>query len=80
MGCQHLEELHELWLLGALSEPSSRDLREHLARGCPQCLGRIREAAEMVYLLGVGAKPARPNARVKTDLLNQISRKQTPHG
>jgi len=80
MGCQHLEELHELWLLGALSEQNSRDLREHLARECPHCLARVREATEMVYLLGLGAKPARPHPRVKTELLIKISHKTTPHG
>jgi hypothetical protein len=80
MGCQHLDELHELWLLGALSEQSSRDLREHLARGCPHCLARVREAAETVYLLGLGSKPARPHPRVKAELLNKISHKRAPHG
>jgi hypothetical protein len=79
MGCQHLEELYELWLLGALSEQSSTDLRAHLARGCPHCLTRVREAAETVYLLGLAPKPARPHPRVKAELLRQISRKTAPH-
>jgi hypothetical protein len=74
MGCQHLEDVYELWLLGALSEQSSLDLRDHLARGCPHCLARIREAAETIYLLGRSPKPARPRPRVKTELLRQISR------
>jgi hypothetical protein len=77
MGCQHLEELHELWLLGALSEQSSVDLRDHLARGCVHCLVRVREATETVYILGLAAKPARPRPRVKAELLRQISRKTT---
>ena len=80
MGCQHLEELHELWLLDALAEHSSRDLREHLERGCPHCLGRVREAVETVYLLGLGPKPVRPHSRVKAELLNRISLKTAPHG
>jgi hypothetical protein len=78
MVCQHLEELYELWLLGAISEQSSRDLREHLARGCPHCLARVREATEMVYILGLAAKPVRPRPRVKSELLRQISRKTAP--
>jgi hypothetical protein len=79
MGCQHLEELYELWLLGALSEHGSLDLRDHMARGCPHCLARIREAAEIVYLLGLASKPARPRPRVKSELLRQISHKAAPH-
>jgi hypothetical protein len=79
MGCQHLEELYELWLLGAISGPSSVDLREHLARGCPHCLGRVREATETVYVLGLASKPDRPHPRVKSELLREISRKTSPH-
>ncbi len=79
MGCQHLEELYELWLLGALSGQGSVDLRDHLARGCPHCLARVREAAETIYLLGRSPKPARPHPRVKTELLRQISRQAAPN-
>jgi len=75
MGCQHLEELYELWLLGAIPEQGSVDLREHLERDCPHCLARIRDAAQTVYLLGLAAKPARPRPRVKAELLRRISRK-----
>jgi hypothetical protein len=78
MGCQHLEEIYELWLLGAISEQGSVDLREHLARACPNCLGRIREAMETVYLLASASKPARPHPRVKSEFLRQIARRATP--
>jgi hypothetical protein len=78
MGCQHLEQIYELWLLGALSEQGSLDLPEHLGRGCPHCLARVREAAETVYLLSRASKPARPHPRVKTELLRQISRQAAP--
>ena len=80
MGCQHLDELHELWLLGALTEQASRELSEHLARGCPHCLTRIRDATGMVYLLALGAKPARPHPRVKSELLRKISHKMSTRG
>ncbi len=79
MGCQPLEELYELWLLGAISEQSSLDLHEHLARGCPHCLTRVREATESVYLLGLASKPTRPHPRVKVELLRQLSRKAAPN-
>ncbi len=75
MGCRHLEEVYELFLLGALSEQGSLDLRDHLARGCPRCLVRIREATESVYLLSLISKPARPNRRVKAELLRRLHKK-----
>jgi len=79
MGCQHLEELYELWWLGAISDQGSLELHEHLARGCPHCLARVRDAAETVYLLGLAAKPAHPHPRVKSELLRQIARKVAPN-
>ncbi|MGA2985281.1 MAG: hypothetical protein ABSG32_15830 [Terriglobia bacterium] len=79
MGCQHLEEVYELWWLGALSEQGCLDLREHLARGCQHCLARVRDAAGTVYMLGLAPKPVRPRPRVKAELLRQISRKAAPN-
>ena len=78
MDCQHLDELYELFLLGALPEQGSLDLRNHLRRGCPRCLAGVREAAETVYLLALAPKPARPRPRVKSELLRQISLRATP--
>jgi hypothetical protein len=78
MGCQHLEEVYELWLLGALANQSSAELRDHLARGCPHCLARLREAAETVYLLGLACEAASPHPRVKSEILRQVSRKAPP--
>lgn len=80
MGCQHLDELHELWLLGALAEPASRELGDHLARGCPHCRKQVQEATGFVYLLALGAKPARPHPRVKAELLSKISQKTSVRG
>ena len=75
MGCQHLEELFELWLMGALSEQGSREILEHLRGGCADCLTRVRDAAETIYILGLSSKPVRPHPRVKAELLRSISRK-----
>ena len=78
MGCQHLEELYELWLMGALSEQGSQEILEHLRGGCADCLVRVRDAAETVYILGLSSKPVRPHPRVKAELLRLISRKAAP--
>ena len=78
MGCQHLEEVYELWWLNALAEQSSCELQEHLARGCPHCLERLREAAETVYVLGLSSKPVRPHPRVKAELIRKITPQVSP--
>ena len=73
MGCQYLEELYELFMLGALSEEASVELHNHLARGCEHCRARLREAAGMVYLLCLGSKSVRPSPKLKSQILRHLS-------
>ena len=76
MGCQHLEELYELYLLGALDPEDAARVDEHVARKCPGCCQGLREAALAVYLLCQTAVPARVPARtgsqLKADLLRRL--------
>lgn len=69
MGCQHLEELPELYLLGALSEAAGTELAEHLARGCPHCQERLREAALVTYVLSLNTRPVRPSPKLRARVL-----------
>ena len=75
MDCKHLEDLYELFLLGALSEENALEMREHLTRGCARCVGRAKEAARTVYLLSLTTKPVSPAPKTKDDLLLQLRRK-----
>ncbi|MGO9274857.1 MAG: hypothetical protein ACLQOO_32285 [Terriglobia bacterium] len=76
MGCQHLEELYELYLLGALDPEDTERVSEHVRRQCPSCCQGLREAALTVYLLCQTTSPARASARVdsqqKADLLRRL--------
>ena len=74
MDCRHLENIYELFLLGALSEEDSLQLREHLTRGCEPCRERVKEAARTVYLLSLSAKPVSPGPKAKADLLRQLKK------
>jgi hypothetical protein len=64
-----------LFLLGALSNEDSLQLREHLAEGCEHCLERVKEAARTVYLLSLTVKPATPGPKAKADLLRLLKNK-----
>jgi hypothetical protein len=75
MGCQHLDHLYELFLLGSLSDEEGADLRKHLERHCEHCLARIREAVQTIYLIGLTVKPARLDPKLKTRLLQRLRRK-----
>jgi predicted anti-sigma-YlaC factor YlaD len=64
-----------LFLLGALSEEDSLQLREHLSRGCEACRARLKEAARTVYLLSLFAKPVAPGPKAKAELLRFVKNK-----
>jgi len=74
MGCQYLEDLFELYLLGTLCHEDLATVEEHLARGCPQCVEQLREAALTVYLLAQPARAARPDPKHKSKLLRRLSK------
>jgi predicted anti-sigma-YlaC factor YlaD len=75
MGCQYLEDLFELYLLGTLCREDLAAVDEHLARGCPNCLEQLREAALTVYVLAQPARAARLDPKHKSQLLRRL-RKQ----
>ena len=75
MGCEHLDEYYELYLLGAEADGACLDINEHVERECPYCLEHVREAAESVYLLTMTARPARPNPKLKAQLIKRLRKK-----
>jgi len=79
MGCQHLEELYELYLLGALDPEDADRVGEHVRTQCPSCYEGLREAALAVYLLCQTTPPARSSARAdsqqRADLLRRLRSK-----
>jgi len=74
MGCQYLEDLFELYLLGAACPEDSAAVFEHLARGCPNCLECLREATLTLYLLGQPSRPARLDPKRKSQLLRRLGK------
>jgi predicted anti-sigma-YlaC factor YlaD len=75
MGCQHLEDLFELYLLGTASPEDSAAVDEHLQRGCPNCFEGMREAALTVYLLSQPAHATRLDPKRKSHLLRRLREK-----
>ncbi len=73
MGCQHLEDEYELYLLAALPAGAGGDLELHLSAQCPNCLQGLREAAESVYWLIESAEPVKPRPAVKSRLAARLT-------
>jgi hypothetical protein len=72
MGCQYLEDLHELYLLRTLAAEDAAAVAEHLARGCPACFDNLRDATLTVYLLSQTVRPARLDPKRKPHLLRRL--------
>lgn len=72
MGCQYLDQIYELFLLGALSAEEDATVQEHVERGCPYCLEQLREAALTVYFLTRTGCPERPHPKQKSALLHRL--------
>lgn len=75
MGCQHLDDHYELFLLGMATDPAGDDIREHLENECAYCVEHLREAALSVYLLCLTLKPIRPDPKVKAQVLKRLRKK-----
>ncbi len=75
MGCQSLENLYALFLLESLATEDATEISEHLERRCPNCLERVRDAAQTVYLLTFSIKAARPDPKMKAQLLQRLRKK-----
>ncbi len=75
MGCQPLENLYALFLLESLAPEDTTEISEHLERRCPQCLERVRDAAQTVYLLSLSTKAARPDPKMRAQLLQRLRKK-----
>jgi hypothetical protein len=75
MVCQYLEDLFELYLLGATSPDDAAAVLSHLQSGCARCLQQLREAGLTVYLLSLPAKPARLDPKQKLRLLHHLRKK-----
>ncbi len=79
MGCQSLDDIYELYLLGVLSAEESAEVSAHVRRGCPYCLDRLRESAQVVSLVALNTLPAPPSARHKAALLERVKRPKGAH-
>jgi hypothetical protein len=75
MGCEHLDEHYELYLLGAVADGACLDICEHVDRECAYCLDHLREAAHSIYLLTLTTRPARLNPKLKSQLMKRLRKK-----
>ena len=72
MGCEHLDEFYELFLLSTISDGACADIRVHIEGDCAYCLEHLREAALSVYLLTLSTRTVRPDPKQKSQLMKRL--------
>ena len=72
MDCRHLEDLYELFVLGALPSEEDELVRDHLKRGCPTCQSGIHRSAVTIYAFLETCRPIRSTPRQKAHLLQRL--------
>lgn len=74
MGCQHLDDIYELYLLGSVAAEESAEISGHVERNCLYCVDRLREALQVVYLLGLNSGAVPPSPKRKAELLRRVKK------
>lgn len=75
MNCNDVEEVRDLYVLGALSAEEADGVEEHLAT-CRECSQRVAQSWEAAQLLRRVVRQRQPDASVRVGLLDAIAREQ----
>ncbi|MGH9351837.1 MAG: hypothetical protein ACRD2G_06730 [Terriglobia bacterium] len=76
MDCRHLENIYELFLLGALGDADAGRVQGHLDRACPNCVEGLREATLTLFALLQPAKPVRSTPKQRAHFLQRLKETQ----
>jgi anti-sigma-K factor RskA len=69
-----MDELYELYALGALEDDAASEIEQHLAEGCAYCSERMQDAVYATAMLSSLAEPVEPPPAVRTRLLAGLDR------
>ena len=72
MNHEHLQDCYELYALGLAEDPERAEIREHLARGCEECMTNLRRAREVAASLGATPDAAAPSPRLRRRILASV--------
>ncbi|MGH9344968.1 MAG: hypothetical protein ACRD19_14560 [Terriglobia bacterium] len=72
MDCRHLENIYELFLLGALGNADAARVQEHLDLACPNCIEGLREATLTLFALLQPSKPVRSTPKQRAHFLQRL--------
>jgi anti-sigma-K factor RskA len=68
-----MDELYELFVLGALERNQAQEIEQHLQDNCPYCQERVREANELMAAFASVAEPVKPPKELRNRVLASIA-------
>jgi len=80
MNCGELKDHYEMYVLGLAEEPEREEIRAHLDRGCEVCTAEMKQARELVALLGCASEPAVPSPKLRRRILASAGVEQRGFG
>jgi len=80
MNCEELRDHYELYAMGAAGEPEKSEIRDHLNRGCEDCMAGMKRARSIASFLGGAAPPAAPSTKLRRRILASAGVEQRSFG
>ncbi|HTS65774.1 MAG TPA: anti-sigma factor [Candidatus Acidoferrales bacterium] len=80
MTCNELRDHYELYAIGVAEDPERGEIRTHLNRGCEVCMQGIKQAREIVTLLGGAAAPSEPSPKLRRRILASVGLEERRFG
>lgn len=76
MNCGQLQDHYELFAIGVAEEPERDEIRAHLNRGCEVCMAGVKQATEIMALVGSTAPAAEPSKQLRRRILASVGGEQ----
>ncbi len=80
MNCEELQDLYELYALGALEDEERHEIDAHLARECPNCIAGVQRARSMNAVIESFAPEVAPDKRLRDRVLASVGANRKQQG
>jgi len=80
MNCEDLRDHYELYAMGVADEPEKSEIREHLSRGCEECMAGMKRARSVASFLGGTAPLTAPSPKLRRRILASVGFEQKRFG
>lgn len=80
MSCEELRDHYELYAMGVAGEPERSEIRDHLNRGCEDCMAGMKRARSIASFLGGTAPSMAPSPKLRRRILASVGFEQRRFG